>query len=73
LQGLFHPARKVREVYWRIYNRVYIYGQDSLVPFFPHIPCVGYVKRSSSEDGDENTQIIEGDDLYRRHELFVLL
>ena len=23
-QGLFHPARKVREVYWKIYNMLYI-------------------------------------------------
>ena len=27
LQGLFHPARKVREVYWKIYNTLYIGGQ----------------------------------------------
>ena len=24
LQGLFHPARKVRDVYWKIYNSIYI-------------------------------------------------
>ena len=22
LQGLFHPARRVREIYWKIYNNV---------------------------------------------------
>ena len=27
LQGLFHPARKVREVYWKIYNALYIGSQ----------------------------------------------
>jgi len=27
LQGLFHPARKVREVYWKIYNNLYIGAQ----------------------------------------------
>ena len=27
LQGLFHPARKVRDVYWRIYNSLYIASQ----------------------------------------------
>lgn len=27
LQGLFHPARKVREVYWKIYNMLYIGSQ----------------------------------------------
>ena len=26
-QGLFHPARKVREVYWRLYNSTYIGAQ----------------------------------------------
>ncbi|CAI9269533.1 unnamed protein product [Lactuca saligna] len=31
LQGLFHPARKVREVYWKIYNSLYIGAQDALV------------------------------------------
>ncbi|ORX47694.1 splicing factor 3B subunit 1 [Hesseltinella vesiculosa] len=37
LQGLFHPARKVREVYWKIYNSMYIGHQDALVPFYPRI------------------------------------
>ncbi|RWS29989.1 splicing factor 3B subunit 1-like isoform X1 [Leptotrombidium deliense] len=31
LQGLFHPARKVRDVYWKVYNTLYIGGQDALV------------------------------------------
>ncbi|KAI8084704.1 splicing factor 3B subunit 1 [Halteromyces radiatus] len=37
LQGLFHPARKVREVYWKIYNSLYIGNQDALVPYYPRI------------------------------------
>ncbi|KAI7896663.1 splicing factor 3B subunit 1 [Mucor mucedo] len=37
LQGLFHPARKVREVYWKIYNTLYIGSQDALVPFYPRL------------------------------------
>ncbi|KAK9765021.1 Splicing factor 3B subunit 1 [Basidiobolus ranarum] len=37
LQGLFHPARKVRDVYWKIYNSVYMGAQDALVPFYPTI------------------------------------
>ncbi|KAI8968268.1 splicing factor 3B subunit 1 [Mycotypha africana] len=44
LQGLFHPARKVREVYWKIYNTLYIGSQDSLVPFYPRM-----------EDDERNT------------------
>ena len=35
LQGLFHPARKVREVYWKLYNNLYIGAQDALVAFYP--------------------------------------
>ncbi len=38
LQGLFHPARKVRDVYWKIYNTLYIGSQDALVPAYPRIP-----------------------------------
>lgn len=37
LQGLFHPARKVREVYWKIFNSLYIFGQDALVAVYPRI------------------------------------
>jgi splicing factor 3B subunit 1 len=38
LQGMFHPARKVREVYWRMYNTLYIGHQDALVACYPRIP-----------------------------------
>ena len=38
LQGLFHPARKVREVYWKIYNTLYIGAQDALLPAYPAVP-----------------------------------
>merc|ERR1719333_1473766 len=38
LQGLFHPARRVRECYWRIYNNLYLGAQDQLVPAFPRVP-----------------------------------
>jgi splicing factor 3B subunit 1 len=37
LQGLYHPARKVRDIYWKIYNSLYIYGQDALTPCYPRI------------------------------------
>ena len=36
LQGLFHPATKMREVYWKIYNMLYIGSQDALVALYPH-------------------------------------
>jgi splicing factor 3B subunit 1 len=37
LQGLYHPARKVREVFWRVYNSLYIFAQDGLTPSYPRI------------------------------------
>lgn len=37
LQGLFHPARKVRDVYWKVYNTLYISAQDSLVAGYPRV------------------------------------
>jgi splicing factor 3B subunit 1 len=37
LQGLFHPARRVRDVYWKIYNSLYIYGSDTMGAGFPRI------------------------------------
>lgn len=37
LQGLFHPARKVRETYWRLYNNLYIGAQDALVGCYPRL------------------------------------
>lgn len=46
LQGLFHPARKVREAYWKIYNNVYVGDQDGLVPAYP---CI---EDELDEDGD---------------------
>lgn len=36
-QGLFHPARKVRDVYWKIYNSLYIGSQDALIAGYPRI------------------------------------
>ncbi|KAL6246055.1 U2 snRNP component prp10 [Rhinocladiella similis] len=33
--GLFHPARKVRTPYWRLYNDAYVHNADSIVPYYP--------------------------------------
>eukprot|EP00271_Cylindrocystis_brebissonii_P023373 TRINITY_DN9672_c0_g1_i1.p1 TRINITY_DN9672_c0_g1~~TRINITY_DN9672_c0_g1_i1.p1 ORF type:complete len:1296 (+),score=272.86 TRINITY_DN9672_c0_g1_i1:282-4169(+) len=41
LQGLFHPARKVREVYWKIYNSLYIGAQDGLIAAYPNLEDEG--------------------------------
>jgi splicing factor 3B subunit 1 len=35
LQGLYHPARRVRESYWKVYNLMYIYAGDAMVMGYP--------------------------------------
>jgi len=35
--GLFHPARRVRQPYWRIYNDAYVHSADSMVPYYPNL------------------------------------
>jgi splicing factor 3B subunit 1 len=35
--GLFHPARRVRDVYWRIYNNLVVYSGHALAPVLPRI------------------------------------
>lgn len=37
LQGLFHPARRVRDIYWKIYNNLYISSQDALTCCYPRV------------------------------------
>lgn len=34
--GLFHPSRKVREIYWKMYNEAYVQQADSMVPYYPN-------------------------------------
>ncbi|KAJ9625813.1 U2 snRNP component prp10 [Taxawa tesnikishii (nom. ined.)] len=35
--GLFHPARKVRTPYWRLYNDAYVQSADAMVPYYPNL------------------------------------
>ncbi|EKX72597.1 splicing factor 3B subunit 1, putative [Theileria equi strain WA] len=49
VQGLFHPARKVREAYWRVYNNLYIGHQDAMVPLYPLIK-EGVEQRHQAEE-----------------------
>jgi splicing factor 3B subunit 1 len=37
LAGLFHPARRVREKYWKIYNNLYVYASHSMVAAYPSL------------------------------------
>ncbi|GKY95396.1 splicing factor 3B subunit 1, variant 2 [Mayamaea pseudoterrestris] len=41
LQGLYHPARRVRETFWKIFNTLYIYNSDALVAGYPLIENEG--------------------------------
>ncbi|KAI5970250.1 prp10 [Candida margitis] len=38
--GLFHPARKVRAPFWKIYNSAYIQCNDAVVPYYPSVQNV---------------------------------
>lgn len=49
LQGLFHPARKVREMYWRVYNNMYIAAADGMVSAYPNLEDEGENKYRRSE------------------------
>jgi splicing factor 3B subunit 1 len=35
MAGLFHPARKVRTPYWRLYHDAYVQSADAMVPYYP--------------------------------------
>lgn len=39
--GLFHPARKVRTPYWRLYNDAYVHNADAIVPYYPNMKDEG--------------------------------
>lgn len=42
--GLFHPARKVRQPYWRLYNDAYVQGADAMVPYYPNLEEEGLAR-----------------------------
>lgn len=33
--GLFHPAKNVRQSYWKVYNGVYVQHVDAITPYYP--------------------------------------
>lgn len=35
LAGLWHPARKVRIPFWKVYNSSYVQSCDAMVPYYP--------------------------------------
>lgn len=42
--GLFHPARKVRVPYWRLYNDAYVASADAMVPYYPNLKDEGVAR-----------------------------
>ena len=56
-QGLFHPARRVREVYWKIFNNIYLGAQDSLVSHYPEL------KDNRTQAQKESTEMSFRDEL----------
>lgn len=65
-QGLYHPARKVREAYWKVFNLLYIYASDAVVIGYP-----SYKNMRIEESGAPSSNYDE--DLYARTtlELFI--
>jgi splicing factor 3B subunit 1 len=49
-QGLYHPARKVREAHWKVYNLIYIYASDALVMGYPSYHDLSKSHDTSSEE-----------------------
>ena len=54
LQGLYHPARKVREVHWKVFNTLYIYSSDALVMGYPNFEDETVHNTSNPEPSYEN-------------------
>jgi len=46
--GLFHPARKVRAPYWRVWNEAYVMSADAFVPYYPNFENDGAIVTSTT-------------------------
>ena len=60
IQGLFHPARRVRDAYWKIYNLMYIGAADAMNAVYRELPedtSVKPIKKTKKKN------------IYRRFEL----
>lgn len=84
VQGLFHPARKVRVMYWRIFNTLYVGAAEALIAGYPRIADSEII--IEEEDDGENDGEYEIEDVedvkkgsyvhrntYTRHELEVFI
>lgn len=68
IAGLFHPARKVRTTYWRIYNACYVGSAGSMVAFFPELEDQEAPEESEA-DALMGGLVGQGGNTYRRAEL----
>ena len=58
LQGLFHPAKRVREPYWKVFNLLYIGAQDDMCMCYPTLPDED--NTLGENDNFENKNFIDG-------------
>lgn len=56
--GLFHPARKVRVSYWKLFNYAYVQLADAMVPYYPTLDNLG------DADDEAKQYAIEDYDLF---------
>ena len=66
LQGLFHPARRVRDVYWRIFNLFYVGAQDDLCSCYPTLPDEN-LERKVDEDFISGKEIKSNDEKFNKY------
>ena len=50
LQGIVHPARKVREPYVRVYNSCYLGAADAMVPYYPNFDATSGAEGERGND-----------------------
>ena len=62
LQGLFHPARRVRETYWRLYNSLYVGSAGALVAFYPQLDAIGPQNEGRKKGGGGEEEDDEDED-----------
>lgn len=55
--GLFHPARKVRESYWKIYNSIYVGHVNAMIPYYPRFESIGKEPSATAAIENEGNEI----------------
>lgn len=75
--GLFHPSEKIRDIFWRTYNLIYLANPEALIPAYPPLELVAttVVKDDENDNatGAEVDETVEfGRLTYKRHELYTI-